>query len=179
MQCHNYCTWLSDIDIHFLTSTITVVVVVLLLLKIEGEMGKIALAVIVSLWVIPTTVMVNHIVPEPYMVRKKFIKLGNRQLLILKLILKKISLYSIWLMSMICRMKYFIYHRHSSTAREILEVGTLWLPLLLACMFFSLWYLCLWPHLQENLIPLAYIGWSFMNRNSSHFLIPTQKLRNK
>ena len=58
-------------------------------------MGKIALAVIVSLWVIPTTVMVNRIVPEPYMVRKKFIKLGNRQLLILKLILKKISLYSI------------------------------------------------------------------------------------
>ncbi|KAH1241823.1 Dol-P-Glc:Glc(2)Man(9)GlcNAc(2)-PP-Dol alpha-1,2-glucosyltransferase [Glycine max] len=36
-------------------------------LLIEGEMGKIALAVIVSLWVIPTTVMVNHIVPEPYM----------------------------------------------------------------------------------------------------------------
>lgn len=68
---------------------------VLLLLKVEGEMGKIALAVIVSLWVIPTTVMVNRIVPEPYMVRKKFIKLGNRQLLILKLILKKISLYSI------------------------------------------------------------------------------------
>lgn len=135
MQCHNYCTWLSDIDIHFLTSTITVVVVVLLLLKIEGEMGKIALAVIVSLWVIPTTVMVNHIVPEPYMVRKKFIKLGTRQLLILKLILKKISIYSTWLMSMICRMKYFIYHRHSSTARESLEVGTLWLPLLLACMF--------------------------------------------
>ncbi|RZB52533.1 Dol-P-Glc:Glc(2)Man(9)GlcNAc(2)-PP-Dol alpha-1,2-glucosyltransferase isoform D [Glycine soja] len=30
-------------------------------------MGKIALAVIVSLWVIPTTVMVNRIVPEPYM----------------------------------------------------------------------------------------------------------------
>lgn len=77
-----------------MTSTITVVVV-LLLLKVEGEMGKIALAVIVSLWVIPTTVMVNRIVPEPYMVRKKFIKLGNRQLLILKLILKKISLYSI------------------------------------------------------------------------------------
>ena len=76
-----------------MTSTITVVVV-LLLLKVEGEMGKIALAVIVSLWVIPTTVMVNHIVPEPYMVRKKFIKLGTRQLLILKLILKKISIYS-------------------------------------------------------------------------------------
>lgn len=76
-----------------MTSTITVVVV-LLLLKVEGEMGKIALAVIVSLWVIPTTVMVNRIVPEPYMVRKKFIKLGNRQLLILKLILKKISIYS-------------------------------------------------------------------------------------
>ncbi|RDX94226.1 Dol-P-Glc:Glc(2)Man(9)GlcNAc(2)-PP-Dol alpha-1,2-glucosyltransferase [Mucuna pruriens] len=31
-------------------------------------MGKIALAVIVSLWVIPTTIMVNHIVPEPYMI---------------------------------------------------------------------------------------------------------------
>ncbi|KAK7395308.1 hypothetical protein VNO78_15859 [Psophocarpus tetragonolobus] len=30
-------------------------------------MGKITLAVIVSLWVIPTTVMVNCIVPEPYM----------------------------------------------------------------------------------------------------------------
>ncbi|XP_020206047.1 dol-P-Glc:Glc(2)Man(9)GlcNAc(2)-PP-Dol alpha-1,2-glucosyltransferase isoform X2 [Cajanus cajan] len=30
-------------------------------------MGKIALAAIVSLWVIPTTIMVNRIVPEPYM----------------------------------------------------------------------------------------------------------------
>ncbi|XP_027352242.1 dol-P-Glc:Glc(2)Man(9)GlcNAc(2)-PP-Dol alpha-1,2-glucosyltransferase isoform X1 [Abrus precatorius] len=30
-------------------------------------MGKIALATIVSLWVIPTTIMVNRIVPEPYM----------------------------------------------------------------------------------------------------------------
>ncbi|KAL2336625.1 hypothetical protein Fmac_011071 [Flemingia macrophylla] len=30
-------------------------------------MGKVALAAIVSLWVIPTAIMVNHIVPEPYM----------------------------------------------------------------------------------------------------------------
>lgn len=24
-------------------------------------------------------------------------------------------------------------------------------------VLFSLWYLCLWPHIQENLMPLAYI----------------------
>ncbi|KAI9124776.1 hypothetical protein K1719_004103 [Acacia pycnantha] len=30
-------------------------------------MGKIALAVIVSLWVIPISILVNHFVPEPYM----------------------------------------------------------------------------------------------------------------
>lgn len=40
----------------------------------RGEMGKIALAAIVSfLWVIPTTLVVNHIVPEPYMVRKNLL----------------------------------------------------------------------------------------------------------
>lgn len=35
-------------------------------------MGKVALAVIVSLWVIPISMLVNHIVPEPYMVSKVF-----------------------------------------------------------------------------------------------------------
>ncbi|XP_010250319.1 PREDICTED: dol-P-Glc:Glc(2)Man(9)GlcNAc(2)-PP-Dol alpha-1,2-glucosyltransferase isoform X2 [Nelumbo nucifera] len=33
----------------------------------ERVMGRVAVAVIVSLWVIPITLMVNHIVPEPYM----------------------------------------------------------------------------------------------------------------
>jgi len=32
-------------------------------------MGKLALAAIVSSWVVPITIMVNHAVPEPYMVR--------------------------------------------------------------------------------------------------------------
>lgn len=40
-------------------------------------MGKIALAVIVSLWVIPISVLLNHIVPEPYMVSKSFPKFGK------------------------------------------------------------------------------------------------------
>lgn len=35
-------------------------------------MGKIALAVIVSMWAIPISILVNHIVPEPYMVSKVF-----------------------------------------------------------------------------------------------------------
>jgi len=47
--------------------------VVLLLLKIEEEMGKIALAAIMSLCVIPASIMVNRIVPEPYMVRKSLL----------------------------------------------------------------------------------------------------------
>lgn len=40
-------------------------------------MGKLALAAIVSSWIVPITIMVNHIVREPYMVRKKFMKLGG------------------------------------------------------------------------------------------------------
>ena len=34
-------------------------------------MGKVAVAVIVSLWVISLSILVNHIVPEPYMVSPK------------------------------------------------------------------------------------------------------------
>lgn len=32
-------------------------------------MGRIAVAAIVTLWVVPISVLVNHIVPEPYMVK--------------------------------------------------------------------------------------------------------------
>lgn len=55
-------------------------------------MGKLALAAIVSSWVVPITIMVNHIVPEPYMVRKSLSNQGNRQLLILKVALKNFSI---------------------------------------------------------------------------------------
>ena len=34
-------------------------------------MGKVAVAVIVSLWVISVSILVNRIVPEPYMVSPK------------------------------------------------------------------------------------------------------------
>ena len=34
-------------------------------------MGKVAVAVIVSLWVISLSILVNHIVPKPYMVSPK------------------------------------------------------------------------------------------------------------
>ena len=37
----------------------------------ERDMGKVAVAVIVSLWVISLSILVNHIVPEPYMVSPK------------------------------------------------------------------------------------------------------------
>jgi len=57
-----------DIDLHFLSHRVEIILVVLLL-KIEGEMGKLALAAIVSSWVVPITIRVNHAVPEPYMVR--------------------------------------------------------------------------------------------------------------
>ena len=33
-------------------------------------MGKIAVAAIVSVWVIPISILVNRIVPDPYMVRE-------------------------------------------------------------------------------------------------------------
>jgi alpha-1,2-glucosyltransferase len=53
------------------------IILVLLSLKKEEEMGKLALAVIVSSWIIPITIIVNHIVPEPYMVRRSLITSGS------------------------------------------------------------------------------------------------------
>jgi alpha-1,2-glucosyltransferase len=55
------------------------IILVLLSLKKEEEMGKLALAVIVSSWVIPITIIINHIVPEPYMVRQSLITSGTEQ----------------------------------------------------------------------------------------------------
>jgi len=64
---------------------------------------------------------------------------------------------------MICRMRYFIYHRQSSTAREILEVGTVILPLLLACMFsFILGIFASGPIFKKKMIPLAYTNYLFV-----------------
>jgi len=37
-------------------------------------MGKLAVAAITSLWVIPMSIIVNHIVPEPYMVKKNLFR---------------------------------------------------------------------------------------------------------
>jgi alpha-1,2-glucosyltransferase len=62
----------KSLTIEFLTHRIAIILV-LLSLKKEEEMGKLALAVIVSSWIIPITIIVNHIVPEPYMVRRSLI----------------------------------------------------------------------------------------------------------
>lgn len=38
--------------------------------KIEREMGRMMVAAIVSIWVIPMSILVNRIVPDPYMVKR-------------------------------------------------------------------------------------------------------------
>lgn len=58
-------------------------------------MGKLALAAIVSSWVVPITIMVNHIVPEPYMVKTHFFNKLNRHFLIFKMTLKNFTIHSI------------------------------------------------------------------------------------
>jgi alpha-1,2-glucosyltransferase len=68
----------KSLTIEFLTHRIAIILV-LLSLKKEEEMGKLALAVIVSSWIIPITIIVNHIVPEPYMVRRSLITSGTEQ----------------------------------------------------------------------------------------------------
>lgn len=100
-------------------------------------MGRIAVAVIVSSLVIPVSILVNRVVPDPYMV------LFFNYLLHMCVYCIHIFTYiRVCIEVLVCinydllcmyRMRYSMCLRRSNTARGISQVGIPWSPLLLDC----------------------------------------------
>lgn len=116
-------------------------------------MGKIALAAIMSLCVIPASIMVNRIVPEPYMVRKSLLNWRTDSCWYLDWYQRNLPSFN---MIEIHDLQDEIFHVPQAKHYCKGNFGS-WDPMITTppglYVLYYLWCLCLWPHLQEKIDP--------------------------